>query len=94
MPRFLSELSPEKEIKQFGFTVYDAETGEVVRPSHIKISGGNYTLYEPLDEFVVNSDGYLCISPYNAEDWRTGLLDVPREGRYIIFFSDCSWMRY
>lgn len=94
MPGFLSELSPDKEKKQLGYTVYNAETGEVAKPYHIKVKGGDYSLYEVLDEFVVDSDGHLCISPYNAEDWRTGLLDVPREGRYVILFSDCTWMRY
>ena len=77
MPGFLSELSPEKEKKQFGFTVYDAETGMPMPYQDLYKLDGNY--------------GGLHFGVDN-EDFET--VYIPREGKYIIFFSDCSWMRY
>lgn len=78
MPGFLSELSPEKEKKQFGFTVYDAETGEPVGVEADWYFDGCGTLWR-------------CISVNEKDcDFQVNLA----EGKYIIFFSDCSWMRY
>lgn len=75
MPGFLSELSPDKEKKQFGFTVYDAETGMPMP-------------YQ--DNYFFDAEGIL----YWCDDTGSEAVDLAKTGKHIIFFSDCSWMRY
>ena len=65
-----------------GFTVYDRETGEPVKPTDIKISNGE-TLFDIEDKFGFDEDGNFGIIPIDAEQWRTGLVDV-NKGKYII----------
>ena len=65
-----------------GFTVYDRENGEPVKPTDIKISNGE-TLFDIEDKFGFDEDGNFGIIPIDAEQWRTGLVDV-NKGKYII----------
>ncbi len=65
-----------------GFTVYDKESGEPVKPTDIKISNGE-TLFDIEDKFGFDEDGNFGIIPIDAEQWRTGLVDV-KKGKYII----------
>lgn len=65
-----------------GFTVYDRESGEPVKPTDIKISNGE-TLFDIEDKFGFDEDGNFGIIPIDAEQWRTGLVDV-KKGKYII----------
>ena len=65
-----------------GFTVYDRESGEPVKPTDIKISNGE-TLFDIEDKFGFDEDGNFGIIPIDAEQWRTGLVDV-NKGKYII----------
>ena len=65
-----------------GFTVYDKESGEPVKPTDIKISNGE-TLFDIEDKFGFDEDGNFGIIPIDAEQWRTGLVDV-NKGKYII----------
>lgn len=65
-----------------GFTVYDRESGEPVKPTDIKISNGE-TLFDIKDKFGFDEDGNFGIIPIDAEQWRTGLVDV-NKGKYII----------
>ena len=65
-----------------GFTVYDRESGEPVKPTDIKISNGE-TLFDIEDKFGFVEDGNFGIIPIDAEQWRTGLVDV-KKGKYII----------
>ena len=65
-----------------GFTVYDRESGEPVKPTDIKISNGE-TLFEIEDKFGFDEEGNFGIIPIDAEQWRTGLVDV-KKGKYII----------
>lgn len=73
MAEFLSQLSPEKEKKQFGFTVYDAETGMPMP-------------YQDL--YLMDTEGRFCVLSYGE------VKGIPKESKLVIFFSDCSWMRY
>lgn len=82
-----------QEVKGFGYTVYHADTGCLAKPTDIKLSSGN-TLFDDLDEFILDSNGNLCVCPYDAEMWRTGSIDVKKEGKYIIQFADGRYMRY
>lgn len=65
-----------------GFAVYDRESGEPVKPTDIKISNGE-TLFDIEDKFGFDEDGNFGIIPIDAEQWRTGLVDV-NKGKYII----------
>lgn len=65
-----------------GFTVYDRESGEPVKPTDIKISNGE-TLFDIEDKFGFDEYGNFGIIPIDAEQWRTGLVDV-KKGKYII----------
>lgn len=65
-----------------GFTVYDRESGEPVKPTDIKISNGE-TLFDIEDKFGFDEDGNFGIIPIDAEQWRTGLVDE-KKGKYII----------
>lgn len=65
-----------------GFTVYDRESGEPVKPTDIKISNGE-TLFDIEDKFGFDEDGNFGIIIIDAEQWRTGLVDV-NKGKYII----------
>ena len=65
-----------------GFTVYDRESGEPVKPTDIKISNGE-TLFDIEDKFGFDEDGNFGIIPIDAEQWRAGLVDV-NKGKYII----------
>lgn len=71
-----------------GFTVYDAGTGDPVEPKDI------YEYFDPIDVFVLDANGTLYVSPWDAEDWRTGLIEVKKEGKYIIQFADGKYMRW
>lgn len=88
-----------QEVKLFGYTVYHADTGERAKPTDIKLDNGS-TLFCHLDEFVLDDHGNLGVCPYDAEDWRTGYIDVKKEGKYIIQFvidgvePSCPYMRY
>lgn len=81
------------DVKDFGYTVYHAENGERAKPTDIKLSSGK-TLFGNLDEFILDDHGVLGVCPYDAEDWRTGFVDVKKEDKYIIQFSDGRYMRY
>lgn len=82
-------ISPDKFIDEWcGFTVYDAETGNPVEPKDISEH------FDPVDAFVLDTYGVLWVSPWDAEDWRTGLIEVPREGKYLIQFADGRYMRW
>ena len=65
-----------------GFTVYDRETGEPGKPTDIKISNGE-TLFDIEDKFGFDEYGNFGIISIDAEQWRTGLVDV-NKGKYII----------
>lgn len=66
-----------------GFTVYDRESGEPVKPTDIKISNGE-TLFDIEDKFGFVEDGTFGVIPLYTEEWRTGMVDVKKEGKYII----------
>ena len=68
-----------------GFTVYDRESGEPVKPTDIKISNGE-TLFDIEDKFGFDEDGNFGIIPIDAEQWRTGLVDE-KKGKYIIHIN-------
>ena len=53
-----------------------------VKPTDIKISNGE-TLFDIEDKFGFDEDGNFGIIPIDAEQWRTGLVDV-KKGKYII----------
>lgn len=86
-------LQKRLEVKGFGYTVYHADTGCLAKPTDIKLSSGK-TLFDDLDEFILDSNGNLCVCPYDAEAWRTGFIEVKKEGKYIILFADGRFMRY
>ena len=66
-----------------GFTVYRVDDGEPIKPTDIKLSNGT-TLYCYGDKFGFDEDGEFGVIPLDAEQWRTGLVDVKKEGKYII----------
>jgi hypothetical protein len=82
------EISKEQLTEFNGFTVYDAVTGDPIEPKDIS----NH--FERLDSFVLDMDGVLWVSPYAADDWKTGLIEVKKEGKYIIQFADGKYMRW
>lgn len=76
-----------------GFTVYDRETGEQVKPTDIKLSNGR-TLYCFGDKFGFDEDGTFGVIPLDAEDWRTGMIDVKKEGKYIIQLGNGEYYKW
>lgn len=76
-----------------GFTVYDRETGEPVKPTDIKLSNG-MTLFCYGDKFGFDEDGTLGVIPLDAEGWRTGLVDVKKEGKYIIQLGNGEYYKW
>lgn len=76
-----------------GFTVYDRESGEPVKPTDIKLPNGN-TLFDIGDKFGFDEDGTFGIIPLNAEDWRTGMIDIKKEGKYIIQLGNGEYYKW
>ena len=84
---------PKDQLKEFaGFTVYDAETGEKA-----KSYDGNGD-----DDFMLDQDGrmfqILCDYVDSRDDGNDFLgrqvIEVKKEGKYIIQFGDGSYMEY
>lgn len=75
-----------------GFTVYDKESGEPVKPTDIKISNGE-TLFDIEDKFGFDEDGNFGIIPIDAEQWRTGLVYV-NKGKYIIQLGNGEYYKW
>lgn len=83
------DIPKTHETKSFGFTVYDAETGDPVNVSRlIKSLGGKPQL---ADGFMLTEDGDLVlVDSVGNQYW------VAREGRYVIQFAinGCPYMKY
>ena len=97
MKNWLSEIIIEMidfdKLPEFeGFTVYDRESGEPVKPTDIKISNGN-TLFDIGDKFGFDEYGTLGVIPLDADEWRTGLVDVDK-GKYIIQLGNGEWYKW
>lgn len=92
-PFKIPDILKGTELKLFAYAVYHIDTGKPAKPTDIKLSNGS-TLFDDLDEFVLDNHGNLGVCPYDAEQWRTGFVDVKKEGKYIIRFTDGRYMRY
>ena len=84
---------PKDQLKEFtGFTVYDAETGDKAK------SYGR----DGDDDFMLDQDGglfqILCDYVDSRDDGNDFLgrqvIEVKKEGKYIIQFGDGSYMEY
>ena len=77
-----------QEVKEFGFTVYDADTGDPTgRETIAERVGCDKRL---VDDFAITEDGFLYLTDETGY-WYT----VPREDKYIIqFASSGRYMRY
>ena len=81
------EIPDESEVKDFGFTVYDAETGDPVTT----IFPGNILGFAC---WVIAENGYLY-KLWMQSGSRVMRFDyIEKEGKYIIQFSDGRYMRY
>lgn len=83
----MSEITDNAEVKDFGFTVYDAENGGIVCATYD--DGG--------DSFMLAQDGTLFVIDdafWIGKKLGREVREVPKEGRYIIQFDDESYMRY
>lgn len=76
-----------QEVKDFGFTVYDVQSGDQV--DREKIADELDFDTRLVDNFVLTEDGFLYITD-SCGYWYT----VPRQGKYIIQFADGRYMRY
>lgn len=78
------EISSDQMKDFYGFTVYDAVTGDPVDASTI-LKGCSY--------FALDDDGMLVA--ISVDKWRDAdVMHVAKEGRYLIQFADGYYMRW
>lgn len=91
------KIQDGQEVKDFVFTVYDAETGDPIEPHDgMSIYHGELLLKVPFSSlqetiFALDEDGTLCVVP---KEQAHQAYRVSKEGKYIIQFTDGRYMRY
>ena len=85
------ELKPEDICEWDGFDVYDAETGERMRPSDIaeREIPQDPRLSQTVNGFCLTWEGFLFLTCETSEN-----VYVPRLGRYLIQINGEKYMRW